>query len=147
MTVDIVKLTAAPVVDHYKIGYWVVDTTREGYRRKWFKRIDATTTPIIDFADIIEGTSTATRVPLFLNAFYSTGEVRAHNHLATWSSSSPYVTVANDAPFTNEGALMPSAISVIEYDSSQSPTTSASIAVDTGTSVGSFELKNVPGPG
>lgn len=148
MTVDIVKVAATPVIDHYKIGYWVVDTTREGYRRKWFKRLDATLTPVVDFADIIEGGSSATRVPLFLNAYYSTGEVRAHNHLATWSSDSPYVTVATDGEaFTNEGALMPSAISVVTYDAAAAPTTTATITVNTGTNVGAFKLNNVPGPG
>lgn len=148
MTVDIVKVAATPVLDHYNVGYWVKDTTREGYRRKLFKRFDATTTPVVDFADIIDGNSSATRVPLFLDAYYTTGEVRAHDHLATFSSDSPYVTVAIDGqPFTNEGALMPTAISVVQYDPSATATKSATITVNTGTNAGSFKLNNVPGPG
>lgn len=145
MTVDIIKVAATPVVDHYKIGYWVNDTTREGYRRKLFKRFDATMTPVMDFSEIIDGDAIATRIPLFLDAFYTTGEVRAHNHLASWSSDSPYVSVATDGqPFTNEGALMPSAISIVTYDTSATPTPTATITVNTGTNVGAFSMSNVP---
>jgi M6 family metalloprotease-like protein len=147
MTVDIVKVAATPALDHYKIGYWVDDTTREGYRRKLFKRFDANVTPVMDFSEIIDGDSIATRIPLFLQAYYTTGEVRAHNHLASWSSDSPYVTVATDGqPFTNEGALMPSAISIVTYDTSASPSATATITVNTGANVGAFSMSNVPAP-
>jgi M6 family metalloprotease-like protein len=148
MTVDIVKVAATPVIDHYKIGYWVNDTTREGYRRKFFQRFDASLTPVMDFSEIIDGDLIATRIPLFLQAYYTTGEVRAHNHLASWSSDSPYVTVVTDGqPFTNEGALMPSAISIVQYDTGVTPTSTATITVNTGTNVGAFTMSNVPGPG
>jgi hypothetical protein len=147
MTVDIVKLPTTPAIDHYKVGIWVNDTTRVGYRRKLFKRFDANLKPTLSFSDIIDGDTTATRVPLFLDAYYTTGEVRAHNHLASWSSDSPYVTVVTDGlPFTNEGALMPSAISIVQYDTGATPTASATISVNTGTNVGAFTLSNLPAP-
>lgn len=148
MTVDIVKVAGTPVVDHYKVGYWVNDTTRVGYRRKLFKRFDASLKPVLDFSEIIDGDAIATRIPVFLDAFYTSGEVRAHNHLASWSSDSPYVTVEMDGqPFTNEGALMPSAISIVNYNTGATPTPTATITVNTGTNVGAFTLSNVPPPG
>lgn len=145
MTLDLVRTNATPVIDHYKIGYWAIDPNRDGYRRQIYRRLDAVAPPSVDFADMIDGDSQATRVPLFLQAYYSTGEVRAHNHLASWTSDSAYVTVVTDGPpFTNEGALQPSAISVVSYDTLATPTPTATITVNTGMDAGAFTLINIP---
>jgi len=147
MELDIVKLEVTPEVDHHKLSYWVIDTTRDGYRRRVFKRIDAATTPDVDFAEMVDGGTTATRFPVWLDAYYTTGEVRNVNNTAVWTSDNPYVSIGIDGvPFINEGALLEAAISIISYDTLQTHSPSATFTVEAGGPVGSFTMANIPAP-
>lgn len=147
MRVDIVKTEEDPVLDHYKLGYWVTDTTREGYRRKVFKRIDATNTPNMDFAEMVMGDTTATRFPVWLDAYYTTGEVRGVNTTASWNSDNPYVSIGIDGtPFTNEGAILETAIAIIRYNTAQPHVPNATFTVSAGDLTGTFTMSNIPAP-
>ncbi len=147
MRLDIVKTGEVAEIDHYKLGYWVNDTTRVGYRRKVFKRIDEANTPNMDFAEMVDGHTTTTRFPVWLDAYYTTGEVRGVNAVATWVSDNPYVSIGIDGvPFTNEGALLQTAIAIIRYNTAQPHLNTANFTVSANGVSGNFTMSNIPAP-
>ncbi len=145
MVLDIVKTGQTPQIDHHKLVYWVNDTTREGYRRKVNKRIDASHTPDMDFAEMINGDTTATRFPVWLDAYYTTGESRNVNTTAVYTSDNPFVSIGIDGfPFTNEGATLETAITIIRYNTAATHAPTANFTVDSNGAVGSFTMSNIP---
>jgi hypothetical protein len=81
-----------------------------------------------------------------VESYFSTGELRAVNSDATWSSASPYVSLNTISTFTNPGAFRRDSIIQIALNRSATYSSTATATVTHGSFRTSFTLTNIPAP-
>jgi len=144
MTLDIVKNDRVSTIDHYKFRYWVNNPDQAGYRMWHRVRAEPNGNVTIDFSSFPSGDDPAGYFTISLESYYTTGEVRSVNTEATWSSSSPYVSLNKISTYTNPGAFRQDSIVQIALNAGAPHTSTATATVMLGSFQTSFTLTNIP---
>jgi M6 family metalloprotease-like protein len=142
MTLDIEKLDVTPAIDHYTLEVWL---DKDGSRTRYQKRLDGDASTF-DYSRFSGGDTVDGYVSIAVNAIYNTGEVLGMALDTTYSSDSPYVTVANAGKFTNGGCPTPNSLTTFTFHTEETPVTQAKITFTTGTLNHTVTFTNLPQP-
>jgi M6 family metalloprotease-like protein len=140
MTVDIEKLSGTPAVSYYALRtFWDDNGKRVAHQTK----LDGTASTF-DYSKLSGGTSVTGFVSLGLLAKYTTGESRSVSLNTTYTSDSPYFTIANAGKFTNGGAPLSDSLTYVTIHTDATKVTSAKVTFKTGTFSHTITFTNLP---
>ena len=140
MTLDIEKLTVTPTISYYTLRtFW----DNAGSRVAHQTRLDGGSSTF-DYSRLSGGTSISGFVSLGLRANYTTGESRSVALDTTYTSDSPYFTIANAGRFTNGGAPMDDSLTYVTIHPEVTHVTSAKVTFKTGTFTHTITFTNLP---
>lgn len=142
MTLDIEKLDVTPAIDHYTLEVWL---DIDGNRTRYQHRLDGDASTF-DFSRFYDGTTVDGYVSIGVTAFYNTGEMLGMALNTTYTSDTPYLTVANAGAFTNGGCPTPDSLTTFTIHTEETPATQAKITFKTGTLDHTVTFTNLPQP-
>lgn len=140
MTLDIEKLPVTASISSYTLRtFWDDAGRRVGHQT----RLDGASSTF-DFSRLSGGQSITGFVSIGLNANYTTGESRSVALNTTYTSDSPYLTIANAGRFTNGGAPMDDSLTYVTIHPEAAHVTSAKVTFRTGTFTHTITFTNLP---
>ena len=140
MTLDIEKLPGASSISHYSLRtFW----DEAGRRVAHKTRLDGASSTF-DYSKLSGGNSITGYVAMSVYAHYTTGEARSVSLDTTYTSDSPYFTIANSSPFTNKGAAAADTFTNVTFHPEATHVTSAKVTFKTGTFTHTVTFTNLP---